>query len=138
MHEYGSLPRARQDGLLEETVGEELLLYDQQTHTAHCLSPIAACVWRHCDGKHDTTELADLAGASEDLVAGVLHELREKVLLSAESQLMQSTVPGISRREAIGRVARYGAAVTAGTLIVSATAIRAASAKTALASIARR
>jgi hypothetical protein len=41
MHEYGSLPRARRDGLLEETVGEELLLYDQESHTAHCLSPNA-------------------------------------------------------------------------------------------------
>jgi hypothetical protein len=122
MHEYGSLPRARQDGLLEETVGEELLLYDQDSHTAHCLSPIAACVWRHCDGERDLTDLAVLAGASEDLVADALHELREKDLLVAEPALMQSTVPGESRREAIGRVARYGAAAAAVPLVVSATA----------------
>ena len=53
MREHGSLPRARKEGLLEEAVGEELLLYDQDSHTAHCLSPIAACVWRHCDGERD-------------------------------------------------------------------------------------
>jgi hypothetical protein len=122
MHEHGSLPRARQDGLLEETVGEELLLYDQESHTAHCLSPIAACVWRHCDGEHDATELAELAGVSESPVADALHELREKDLLVAEPQLMQSTIPGESRREAIGRVARYSAAAAAGSMIVSATA----------------
>lgn len=122
MHEYGSLPRARQDRLLEETVGEELLLYDQESHTAHCLSPIAACVWRHCDGERDVSELAVLAGASESLVADALYELREKDLLDAGSALMQSTVPGESRREAIGRVARYGAAAAAGSMIVSATA----------------
>jgi hypothetical protein len=122
MYEHGSLPRARQDGLLEETVGEELLLYDKSSHTAHCLSPIAACVWRHCDGARDIAELARLAGASEDLVAGALHELREKDLLDAEPELVQSAVPGESRREAIGRVARYGAAAAAGSLIVSATA----------------
>jgi hypothetical protein len=122
MHEHGSLPRARQDGLLEETVGEELLLYDQNSHTAHCLSPIAACVWRHCDGERDVTKLAVLAEVSESLVADALHELREKDLLIAEPQLMQSTVPGISRREAIGRGARYGAAAVAIPLIVSATA----------------
>ena len=122
MHEYRSLPRARRDGLLEEAVGEELLLYDQDSHTAHCLSPIAACVWRHCDGEHDATELADLAGASESLVADALHELREKDLLVAKPELMQSTVPGESRREAIGRIARYGAAAAAGSMIVSATA----------------
>jgi hypothetical protein len=122
MREHGPLPRARQDGLLEEAVGEELLLYDQESHTAHCLSPIAACVWRYCDGERDLAELAELAGASENLVAGALHELREKDLLVAEPELMQSAVPGESRREAIGRVARYGIAAAAGSMIVSATA----------------
>ncbi len=122
MHQYGSLPRARQGGLLEETVGEELLLYDQESHTAHCLSPIAACVWRHCDGEHDLAELAVLARVSEELAAGALNELREKDLLDAEPALTQSTIPGESRREAIGRVARYGAAAAAGSMIVSATA----------------
>jgi hypothetical protein len=122
MHAYGSLPRAREDGLLEEEVGEELLLYDRENHTAHCLSPIAACVWRHCDGEHDLAEIAVLAGASEELVASALHELREKDLLDAEPALMQSAIPGESRREAIVRVARYGAAAAAGSMIVSATA----------------
>jgi hypothetical protein len=122
MHEKGSLPRARQDGLLEEAVGEELLLYDQESHTAHCLNPIAACVWRHCDGERNATELAELAGASEDLVSDALHELREKDLLAAEPQLMQSTIPGESRREAIVRVGRVGAGAAAATMIVSATA----------------
>ncbi len=122
MHEHGSLPRAREDGLLEETVGEELLLYDRDSHTAHCLSPIAAGVWRHCDGECDVTELAELTGASENLVADALQELREKDLLATEPTLMQSTAPRISRREAIGRVARIGAAAAAAPLIVSATA----------------
>jgi hypothetical protein len=122
MHEHGSLPQARKDGLLLETLGEELLLYDRDSHTAHCLSPIAARVWRHCDGERDPTDLAVLAGVSESLVADALHELREKDLLVAEPALMQSTVPGISRREAIGRAARYGAAAAAGSMIVSATA----------------
>jgi hypothetical protein len=122
MHKHGSLPRARKDGLLEETVGEELLLYDRNSHTAHCLSPIAANVWRNCDGERDVTELAALIGANENLVADALQELREKDLLDPELTLMQSPVPGISRREAIGRVARYGATAAAGSLIVSAAA----------------
>jgi hypothetical protein len=121
MHPHESLPRARKDDLLEETVGEELLLYDQDNHTAHCLSPIAAGVWRHCDGERDVTKLAERTGASESLVAEALNELREKDLLDPEPTL-QSTVPGISRREAIVRVARVGAAAAAAPLIVSATA----------------
>jgi hypothetical protein len=122
MHEHGSLPRARQDGIIRESVGDELLLYDQDSHTAHCLSPIAASVWRRCDGERDLAELAKLAGASECLVADALHELREKDLLESEPQLLQVNAPGISRREAISRVARYGAAAAAAPLIVSATA----------------
>lgn len=122
MREHGLLPRARGDGLLEESVGEELLLYDQDSHTAHCLSPVAACVWRHCDGERDVSELAELVGISESLVASTLHELREKDLLVAEPLLMQGTVPGISRREAIGWVGRVGAGAAAASLIVSATA----------------
>jgi hypothetical protein len=122
MREYGLLPRARQDGLLEERVDEELLLYDQNSHTAHCLSPVAACVWRHCDGEHDVTELAQLAGVSGDLVADALRELRDKDLLDAEPQVIQGTVPGESRRQAIVRAARYGAAAVAGSMVVSATA----------------
>jgi hypothetical protein len=122
MHEHESLPRARQEGLLEETVGEELLLYDRESHVAHCLSPIAACVWRHCDGERDVTELAGLPGISESLVADALHELHEKDLLDDEPTLPESTVSGISRREAISRVVRYGAAAAAAPLIVSATA----------------
>jgi hypothetical protein len=122
MYEHGSRPLAREEDLLEEAVGEEILLYDQKSHTAHCLSPVAARVWRHCDGEHDLSDLARLVGASKNLVADALHELREKGLLAAEPELMQSTVSGESRREAIGRVARYGAAAAAGSMIVSATA----------------
>jgi hypothetical protein len=122
MHQDGSLPRARRDELLEETVGKELLLYDQNSHTAHCLSPVAACIWRHCDGERDVNQLAELAGASKNLVADALHELREKDLLADEPALTESAVPGVSRREAIVRVARYGAAAAGASLIVSATA----------------
>jgi hypothetical protein len=63
---------------------------------------MAACVRRHCDGERDVIELAELAGVGEDLVADALHELREKHLLDAELQLMQSTVP----RRSLPRCAR--------------------------------
>lgn len=122
MHAHRSPPRVRKDGLLEETVGEELLLYDRESHTAHCLSPIAACIWRHCDGERDVTELAVLVGESENVVVDALHELREKNLLADEPELVQSTVNSVSRREVIVRGARYGAAAAAVPLIVSATA----------------
>lgn len=122
MPDHGVPPRARREGLLVETVGEELLIYDQNSHTAHCLSTIAACVWRHCNGKHKVTELAIFAGATEELVANALHELYEKNLLDAEPTLSQSAGPGVSRREAISRAVRVSAGAAAGSLVVSATA----------------
>lgn len=122
MHEYGSLPRAVETVSLKKRWARSSSLYDQDSHIGHCLSPIAACVWRHCDGERDMTELAELAGTSKDLVADALHELREKGLLDAEPELPQDTVPGVSRREAIVRAARYGAAAAGASMIISATA----------------
>jgi hypothetical protein len=60
MYEHGSLPQARQGGLIQEAVGDELHLYDQDSHAAHCLSTIAACVWRHCDGEHSPANVASV------------------------------------------------------------------------------
>ncbi len=117
------LPRAREGGLLEEKVGEELLLYDRESHVAHCLSRLAATVWQHCDGARDVGELAELVLASKTEVVDVLRELWGRGLLEGEpSVLMQSTVSGVSRREAISRIGRVGAAAASVPLIVSATA----------------
>ena len=122
MHEQESPPRAREHDLLAETLGEELLLYDQHSQTAHCLSPVAACLWRHCDGERDVSELAELIGVDESLVGEALYELREKDLLVAEPQLTQGVLSSVSRREAIVRIARTSVAVASMPLIVSATA----------------
>ena len=44
-------PLGRQDGVLVEDLEDETLVYDLQTHEAHCLNPAAALVWRGCDGR---------------------------------------------------------------------------------------
>jgi len=122
MHKHGIFPRARQDGLVIEDLGEELLLYDRERHIANCLSPIAVRIWQHCNGERDITQLAQLARADESTVVAALSEMREKDLLDGEPALMQSAISGESRREAIVRVARYGAAAAGASMIVSATA----------------
>jgi len=53
-------PRARRDGLLQQPVGEELLLYDQQRQRLYCLHPAAAQLWQACDGRRTLEELAAL------------------------------------------------------------------------------
>ena len=55
-------------------------MYDQESDIAHCLGPVAARVWRACDGTRDLTALVATTGASEDLVAASLVELGQKNL----------------------------------------------------------
>ena len=56
-HDNSKLPLARSEGLLVEELGDETLVYDRESHEAHCLNRSAALVWRHCDG---TTTVADM------------------------------------------------------------------------------
>lgn len=51
-------PRARRDGLLVEEMPGEVLVYDLETHRAHCLNGTAALVWRSCDGETPLAEIA--------------------------------------------------------------------------------
>lgn len=45
-----SSPPARRDDLVIQQLPGETLLYDPQTHRAHCLNRPAAAVWQACDG----------------------------------------------------------------------------------------
>ena len=49
-------PQSRRSGLLIRELPDELLVYDQEQHRAHCLNRTAALVFRHADG---TRTLAD-------------------------------------------------------------------------------
>src|SRR2546423_2572912 len=82
------LPNARREGLIVEELAEETLVYDLDTHKAHSLNPSAALVWRHCDGRTNVRELAQVmhdelkAPVSEDLVMLALDRLQTAKLLA--------------------------------------------------------
>ena len=57
-------PAARTKDLIVESLDDELLVYDVATDRAHCLDPLAAAVWRACDGKRTVAEIA--RGANVD------------------------------------------------------------------------
>lgn len=50
-------PAARQDDLIVEHVGDEILVYDLRTHRAYCLNRTAAALWSLCDGQTDPEEI---------------------------------------------------------------------------------
>ena len=53
-----NFPLARKDGLIVQTLAEELVVYDTHTDKAYVLSPSAVAVWRACSGKRTVQEIA--------------------------------------------------------------------------------
>lgn len=105
-------PLARVEGIVSESVGEDLVIYDGHTQTAHALSAAAATVWGLCDGQRTPDQIADELGLKLMMVTQALVELSDCGLLADVS------LDGVSRRTALGRIAKVGgAAVIAAPLI---------------------
>jgi hypothetical protein len=51
------IPCARTEGLVVQTLADEVLVYDLERHKAHCLNHAAALIWKHCDGRTSVAEM---------------------------------------------------------------------------------
>ncbi|MHB1193149.1 MAG: hypothetical protein ACYC6F_08875 [Longimicrobiales bacterium] len=107
-------PKARTDGLLVEELDGETLVYDLETHGAHCLNPAAALVWKRSDGRTPVRDLIPLLRevglpAEESVVWMALSRLDDAGLVEGV------TLPGkralFSRKEVL-RVLGATAAMT--------------------------
>ena len=116
---------ARRNDIVVDEVVDELLIYDRRADVAHCLSEIAATVWRACEGGATLSEIAeqiiarDLAGSSDEateLADTAVAELIEKGLL----QTSGIGADRVSRRQALRRMVGVGAAAVVAPLVVSA------------------
>lgn len=114
----GRKPLARSTDLIVEELGDELLVYDEQTNRGHCLSPNAARVWRRCDGRTPVAGLSAQVDLDAETVDRALDELMGCGLLESG----RSANGGTTRRELTIRLAKAGGAVAAAPLIVSITA----------------
>jgi hypothetical protein len=106
-------PRAREKDLVVEELGDELLVYDLETSSAHCLGATASRVWRACDGESDVAALGATLGLEAETVEAALVQLQECSLLDT------SAPAGITRRELHFKVAKVGAVAAAAPFIVS-------------------
>jgi hypothetical protein len=99
-------PLTRRSGLLIRELPDELLVYDQDRHSAHCLNRTAALVFRHADGTRTAAELARLPGANEEVVRLALEQLAASGLLEAGAAdgAPEVPAPGMSRRDVARRV----------------------------------
>ena len=128
------MPRARSERLVVRRLEEdETLVYDLESHRAHCLNRTVDSVWRLCDGRRSVPDIARAlqpvspAPPDPDVVLLALTELRGADLLVDAGD--EADLPsGSSRRELLVRLGR-GAVVWLPlvTSIVAPTAAQAAS-----------
>jgi hypothetical protein len=112
------IPLARDKGLVVEELGDELLVYDLDVKTAHCLTPSAARVWRSCDGKSGPDALADRLGMDSAEITRALDELERCDLLVTAGPKKA----GLSRRDFGMKVTKVAAAAATLPLILSVAA----------------
>ena len=128
MDRSGVRPKARTQDLLLEEIPDELLIYDLKRARAHCLNPVAALLWRRCDGKRSVATLTKQLQAevdepiSEDWVWLGLERLGRAHLLT-ERPPAAARGDRLPRRSALLRLAALPAVVS----ILAPTAAQAAS-----------
>ena len=105
-------PLARRDGMVVNELPEEVVVYDRDSHKAHCLNRTAALVWKRCDGRTPPARIAQLVGqdlqthVGEDLVWYALGQLAKDGLLTERVVPRDVVVAGarLSRRELVRRL----------------------------------
>jgi hypothetical protein len=99
-------PQTRRGGLLLRELPDELLVYDQERHRAHCLNRTAALVFRNADGSRTEDELALVLGqgAGRELVLQTLAQLDEAGLVEAPAVGEELQPAGIDRRDVVRRM----------------------------------
>lgn len=103
------LPVARKEGLLVETLPDEVLVYDLDRKKAHCLNQTAALIWQHCDGRTSVSEIARVLSdhtnspIDEEVVWYGLNHLSKTRLLEEEF-VRPGEKPNVSRRDLIRKI----------------------------------
>ena len=111
-------PRARRTRLIVRRLPDETLVYDSDRSRAHCLGPLAASVWRHCDGRSSPERIA---GAVRREMGVTIDAAAVQIAVDrlADARLLAEPLPasGRSRREWLKQAAMIG-----GLTVVSITA----------------
>ncbi|NEQ76554.1 MAG: PqqD family protein [Okeania sp. SIO2C9] len=78
------IPVARSEKLLIQSVGNEVIVYDEVNNSSHCLNPMAARVWELCDGQHSVKDIAQLLEKELDVSQTEDVDMRGLVWLTLE------------------------------------------------------
>ncbi len=102
-------PESRTDGILTQTLGEEILVYDLDRDKVLCLNETTAMVWRECDGTRSVPQISRALAAkvgttvSEDVVWMAVRQLKTENLL-AVNESFETPFDSMTRREMVLRV----------------------------------
>jgi hypothetical protein len=106
-------PRARQENLVVQEVGDETIIYDEQRNHAHRLNRTAGLVWSHCNGQRTIADLVSLlqretdALVTEDMIWLALDRLETEHLLQ-EKLVRPEDAARITRRDVLRKAALVG------------------------------
>lgn len=104
-----TLPLARFENIVVQEIKDEVLICDTKSNQVFCLNQTAGEVWKLCDGKTETNEIAKILSkklkmdVSEDLILFSLIELSEKNLLTKKITAKEN-FQRFSRREVVRRI----------------------------------
>ena len=115
-----SATRFQQRKLIARTIGDELLLFDEETSTAHCLNGIAGEMWMACERESSASEVTELLhprwpDIEEEVVAASLSKLAAAGLL--EGTTVQENI-STGRRQLIRKLG-FAAAVALPIVVTS-------------------
>jgi hypothetical protein len=109
------LPLARSEGLIIESLEDEVLVFDLKSQKSHCLNRTAVLIWKHCDGQTNIAQMSRIlnrdlgAPISEQAIWLGLKQLAGAHLLQ-ERLKTPTNIAKVSRRELIRRVGLTAAA----------------------------
>ncbi len=112
--------RFQQRKLIARTIGDELLLFDEETSTAHCLNGIAGEMWMACEGRSSAATVTEFLRPrwphiEEEVVWASLSKLAAAGLLE-ETTVRENISTG--RRELIRKLG-FAAAVALPIVVTS-------------------
>jgi len=94
------IPVARTEKLLIQEVGNELVIYDQETNASHCLTSVAASVWHYCNGQNTVEDIAQLLEQDLSTYSDADVDIKELVYLSLQELERFQLIRGYLREPA--------------------------------------
>ena len=121
-------PKALSENIVTQKIGDELLIYNLETHRAMSLNSTVACVWELCDGTKNLSEIHRQAerqlksALPEEAIVLALDELKKNKLFAETDRGSESekTLSEMSRRAMIRRVGLATAAAIPVIMAISA------------------